>query len=117
MKKNNSDFNYLESCSVRELKQVLNNDPILVWLDRNAGEHQYQRDKSTPYDFGAFVGNKTKMMKEHMLQFLEETFPGEIYTIPSFFFPIIGRTSAGTNSFDSKGNEDEKRNHRESYPL
>ena len=82
MKTNNSDFNYLESCSVRELKQVLNNDPILVWLDRNAEEHQYQRDKPTPYDFGAFVGNKTKMMKEHMLQFLEETFPGEIYTFP-----------------------------------
>ena len=82
MENNNSDFNYSESYSTRELKHVLDSDPMLIWLDKNIERHQYQQNTPSSYDLGVFIDNKTKIMKEHMLPYLESVFSDEVYHIP-----------------------------------
>ena len=74
-------FNYLESYSVGELKKVLDDDTLSIWLDRNSGKHQYQQNSPSPYNFRAFLDKKAKMMKKLALNYYQEMFPNEVHTL------------------------------------
>ena len=75
-------FNYSNSYSRRDLQNIINGDPTLVWLDRNVEKHDYSKDSDT-FNFGFHIKDKSEMMEKHVVAHFEERFPGEVYSISS----------------------------------